>query len=200
MKLYDVIYADPAWPFDKPRAVIGNGGKGRINAENTTQVDITKQYPTMSLDEIKALPVPELSAKNSLLFLWTTNNHIREAYEVVEHWSFKPQNFLTYGKVCKSDSSRVHGSVGWWYRSATEHLIFAIKGKVKRPKDFYFNTLLLDVRYGHSVKPNSYYDMIEKAFPGGRYLELFARNQRVGWDQWGNEINESINLNDYNIK
>jgi N6-adenosine-specific RNA methylase IME4 len=196
---FDIIYCDPPWQYDKPKALIGTGGKGKIaNAEQIIQVNVDTKYPTMTIDGIKELPINNLAAKNALLYIWTTNNFIREAYEIIECWGFKPQNFLTYGKVQKTDHSKPSMKTGYWFRSATEHLIFAKRGKVKRPEDFLFPTLFLEERLGHSIKPTSFYGMIEKSFPNGRYLELFARRkEKDNWSYWGNEIENDIDINSY---
>ena len=79
---------------------------------------------------------------------------------------------------------------GYYYRGATEHLLFAVRGSLRlagpcRP------TAYLLPRVAHSVKPDCFYDLIEEQSPGP-YLELFARRPRAAWDQWGNQINSTV--------
>ena len=114
----------------------------------------------------------------------TTNSFLVEAHEIVGAWGFVPKTVLTWVKV-KADGSPSM-KTGYYYRSATEHLLFAVRGSLRlagpcRP------TAYLLPRAPHSVKPDFFYDLIEEQSPGP-YLELCARRPRPGWDQWGNQI------------
>jgi len=193
---YAAIMADPCWPYAKPMAIVGNGGRGKSNIENIIQVNVEAHYNTMSVDDIKNLPVQSLAEKNSLLFLWTTNAFMAEAYEVAKAWNFIPKTILTYGKI-KEDGTPSMKS-GWWFRGATEHIVFATRGKPKR-KNIAMPTLYLHPRTAHSVKPDVFYELVEKV-SDGPYLELFARRKRPGWHAWGNEIVSDIDIESINSK
>ena len=193
MGKYGTILADPPWPYHSPKAVVGNGGRGKFNIENATQVNVLEQYDVMPLEEIMALPVRDLAEKNAHLYLWTTNSFLVEAHEVARRWGFKPKTLLTWVKTKhKEGVSTPSMSVGYWYRSATEHILFAVRGKMRLLGSPAPTAYLLP-RLRHSVKPDFFYDLIEKESPGP-YLELFARKNRLGWDSWGNEVPNSIKI------
>ena len=103
---YDVIVIDPAWRYE-----LRQGQTGRRN---------TTPYPTMSLEEIKGLPVQDLSAADSILWLWTTNSHLPDAFEIVREWGFQYKVLLTWVK------NRL--GTGHWLRGRTEHCLMAVKG------------------------------------------------------------------------
>lgn len=191
---YRTIMADPPWPYGSPRAVVGNGGRGSDGgkAADIVQADVGQHYPTMDLDAIKALPVKHLAQGNAHLYLWTTNSFMVEAHDVARAWGFEPKTILTWGKVRKADRATFEPSckTGYWYRSATEHCLFAVKGKLRLQVPEALPTLFLEERLPHSVKPESFRAFVEKASPGP-YLELFARRNVPGWDAWGNDPNLS---------
>lgn len=184
---YQTIVADPPWPYDNPGPV-GNGGRGSVNIDKMVQVGLRDKYSTMTIAEIADLRVP--SDDECHLYLWTTNAFIVEAFGVAAAWGFKPKSFLTWGKV-QTNRHSPSMKTGYWFRGATEHCIFAVKGKRRLASTE--PTLLLDTRLPHSVKPQSFFDMVERCSPGPR-LEMFARKARAGWDVWGNQAPDSIEL------
>ena len=186
MGKYGTILAYPPWPYHSPKAVVGNAGRGKFNIDQVTQVDVTGQYDVMSLDKIKGLPIKDLAEKNAHLYLWTTNSFLVEAHDVAKKWGFKPKTLLTWVKTKHGKPGTPSMSCGYWYRSATEHILFCVRGKMRllgSPAP----TAYLHPRLPHSVKPDFFYELIEKESPGP-YLELFARKLRPSWDSWGNEI------------
>jgi N6-adenosine-specific RNA methylase IME4 len=126
------------------------------------------------------------------LFLWTTNRFMDEAHDVVRAWGFAPKTILTWTKVHHDNSERVSGKVGYYFRGATEHCLFAVRGSLRTAVSN-LPTGFLWPRLPHSVKPDAFYDLVEQVSPGP-YLELFARRQRLGWDTWGNEALEHVEL------
>ena len=193
MKKFGTILADPPWPYHSPRAVIGNAGRGwqNGNAALMTQVNVVSHYNTMSLESIKNLPIVDMTEKNAHLYLWTTNSFIEEAHEVARSWGFKPKTILTWVKTKKDGTPSM--KTGYWYRSATEHIIFAVKGKQRLLGECNPTAYLLPRLKKHSEKPDFFYELIEKESPGP-YLELFSRKARIGWDYWGNEVESTINV------
>lgn len=189
-KTFATFYIDPPWPYSG--SLVGNGGRGAQGgkAAKIIQIGVKQHYPTMTLDALAQLPVEQFAAQNSHLYLWTTNNFMREAHNLAEAWGFKPKTILTWGKVCKDDPTRASMKCGYYYRSSTEHILFAVRGSLKL-KGPCRSTLHLTERTSHSVKPDYFYELIEEQSPGP-YLELFARRKRKGWDCWGNEVKSTI--------
>lgn len=176
---YDIIYADPPWMES------GGGVKGGKRGAD-------RHYPLMKTKEIIALPVKQLAADNAHLYLWTTNNFLPDALEVMTAWGFKYVTMITWGK------DRM--GLGQYFRGQTEHCLFGVRGMLpyktgddgKRQQG---KTLFLAPRQAHSVKPEEMREMIERVSgrPGFRKLEMFARRPAPGWDLFGNEV-ESIDL------
>lgn len=159
---FGTIYADPPWPLDQ---------------ENTFSSRRRIVYDRMSIDEIKAIPVPDVSHPDAHLWMWTTTSHLPVALDVVKHWGF------TYRTLGVWRKSRL--SLGWWLRSRHEFLIFAAKTTEMRHNPGSFSTEISGDYNGHSVKPDTVYPMIESLSPGPR-LELFARDTaRDGWHTLG---------------
>ena len=189
---YSTILADPPWPYDSPRAIVGNAGRGSQGgrAAEMTQVDVTDHYPTMSIPEIKALPVLSRVEDNAHLYLWVTNAFLVEAHDIARAWGFNPKTLITWVKV-KADGTPSM-KTGYYYRGATEHMLFCVRGSM-RLEGPPAPTAFMSLRLPHSVKPEWAYELIEQQSPYP-VLELFARRDRVGWDAWGNELSTSIEL------
>jgi N6-adenosine-specific RNA methylase IME4 len=163
---YRVIIADPPWAYDSRAADVSH------RAANP--------YPQMSIDAIRALPVASLAHDDAILWLWTTNSHLREAFTVLDAWGFRHKTILTWAK------DRI--GTGDWLRGRTEHCLFAVRG---RPVVTLIgqSTLLEAPMREHSRKPDEFYALVESLCPapmGGR-LELFARQARPGWISFGSE-------------
>lgn len=161
---FNVLLADPPWKYD---------------FSETGSRKVETQYPTMTLEDIKKLNPP--SSINSVLFLWATAPKLKEALMVMESWGFVYKSQLVWDKMMIG--------MGYWFRGQHELLLVGIKGKVSPPKpENRTSSVLKEKRKGHSQKPERIYRIIEQMVPGGKYLELFARNGRKGWTSWGNEV------------
>lgn len=160
---FNVIASDPPWAYEK-------------RAEDVTQRGRIP-YPSMSTDEICALPVGDRCEHDCILWLWTTNAFMRDAYRVIDAWGFAEKTILTWAK------DRM--GMGDWLRGQTEHCILAVRGKpiVQLTNQ---TTLLNGVVREHSRKPDSFFDLVEKLCPGSK-LEMFCREPREGWAAWGAE-------------
>jgi N6-adenosine-specific RNA methylase IME4 len=172
-KRFPVIYADPPWTFE----TWTDKGKGR-SAE--------RHYGCMSLDDIKALPVRQLAADDSALFLWTTFPHLPQAHEVIEAWGF---SYRTLGFIWVKqtrDRQRLAIGNGYWTRANSEPCLLAARGRRQRKSAGVHSVILAPARE-HSRKPDETYARIE-ALLEGPYLELFARSERPNWTCWGNEV------------
>ena len=182
-KRYGVIYADPAWSyrFKEPTASIGGALKNGYSA------GVNYYYGTLSVEEIMALPIKDISEKNAVLFLWATTPLLPEAFKTMEAWGFKYKTMLTWHKDrCKG--------MGYWFRGHTEHLLLGVRGQVKAFRSLEHNIKKLPVGK-HSKKPIEFRRLIESVSIGlGNKIELFARENSDGWDVWGNEVENSIKL------
>lgn len=165
--VFDIIYADPPWQYE--------------HAVSMSR-EIENQYPTMPLEEIKALAVP--AADNAVLYLWATAPKVEEAIGVLNAWRF------TY-RTCAVWDKKVIG-MGYWFRNQHELLLVGVKGKFSPPEAERRSPSVFSQKRGeHSQKPDLFYDLIEAWYPGRTYLELFARNNtRPNWTCWGNESSE----------
>ena len=181
MTVYRTIVADPPWPY-AGMGPVGTGGRGAAYVRNSPSPSSVARYGSMSIDDLKAIEIP--TAKDAHLYLSTTNAFMVEAHELARSWGFVPKTILTWGKV--KDDGSPSSKTGYYFRGATEHVIFAVRGSLRLTSDHAEPTLWLWPRLPHSVKPDRFYEMVERVSPGP-YLELFARRRRYGWDAWGNE-------------
>lgn len=164
---FDIIYADPPWKFTS-------------NSKAKPGKNAMRHYECMPLDEIKALPVREIAARDSLLFLWVTVPFKKIAEEVAEAWGFKYVSEVVWVK------SRI--GTGFWARNRHEPLLICKRGRIPCPKPAMFPDSVIEApTREHSRKPDQFYDLIEAPFPDARKLEMFARQERPGWTAWGNE-------------
>jgi N6-adenosine-specific RNA methylase IME4/ParB-like chromosome segregation protein Spo0J len=160
---FRVIVLDPPWRYGKRAA------------------DATRRgmcpYPDMDVREVCLLPVPTLAHEDCVLWLWTTNAFMREAYECLAAWGFEGKTILTWVKE--------RMGTGDWLRGQTEHCLLAVRG---RPTVTLTNqtTALLAPAREHSRKPDEFYRLVESLCPGSK-LEMFAREGRDGWTSWGAE-------------
>jgi N6-adenosine-specific RNA methylase IME4 len=187
---YRVIYADPPWRF----ATYSDKGKGR-SAE--------AHYDSLSIDQIKELPVGQWAGNDAALLLWATDPLLPRALEVIEAWGFTYKTVGFYWvKLNKSVAGRLlpdllrgngpllterdfFTGLGFWTRANPEPCLLATRGHPKREAGDVAK-LLLAPRREHSRKPEETYRRIERLLPGP-YLELFARQSRPGWDSLGNQ-------------
>jgi N6-adenosine-specific RNA methylase IME4 len=188
-RTYGTVVADPPWPIrDFPAKLHGDGTALRTKRQ-TIQPDgrdVACPYPTMTLDAIRDLPVRDLAAPDAHLYLWTINQYLEQAYEVCRSWGFKPGQVLVW---CKAPKGRGFGNS---FANATEYVIFARRGR-PTPVGRVGSNWWEWPRSAHSAKPEAFLDIVEQVSPGP-YLELFARRNRLGWDTWGNESFEHVEL------
>ena len=183
---FRTLVIDPPWPYEQTKALQTRASLDeRYN--NGAAADI---YPIMPMDELRALPVASITDKNAHLYLWTTNSFMVEAHELARAWGFKPKTILTWVKTQHNDfglpTTTPSMSTGTWYRSATEHVVFCVRG-VQRLLGPAAPTAYLWPREPHSVKPDPFYRLVEQQ-SSGPYIDIFARRKRTGWAVWGNEI------------
>jgi N6-adenosine-specific RNA methylase IME4 len=172
LKHYRVIYADPPWTF----STYSRKGKGR-SAE--------AYYDCMDLAGIKALPVAEWAADDSILLLWITDPLLDKAFEVIKAWGFTFKTVGFYWAKQKKEGSGFFTGMGFWTRANPEQCLLATRGHPKR-KAADVRKLVISRRREHSRKPDEMYGMIER-LADGPYLEMFSRSSRAQWDSWGAE-------------
>lgn len=172
---FATVLADPPWRF--------SNRTGKVAPEHGRLA----RYPTMKLEEICALPVAELAADASHLYLWVPNALLADGLEVMRRWGFTYKTNLIWYKIRKDGGPDGRG-VGFYFRNVTEVVLFGVRGRLRTLKPGRRQVNLFPVRKReHSRKPDELYDIIEACSPGPR-LEMFARFPREGWHQWGNQL------------
>jgi N6-adenosine-specific RNA methylase IME4 len=172
---FSTILADPPWQFQNRT--------GKVAPEHRR----LSRYDTMTLDEIKALPVATVAAASAHLYLWVPNALLPEGLEVMRAWGFQYKSNIVWAKRRKDGGPDGRG-VGFYFRNVTELILFGVRGRNVRtlaPGRSQVNMIETRKRE-HSRKPDEQYLLIEACSPGP-YLELFARHPRLGWIAWGNE-------------
>jgi N6-adenosine-specific RNA methylase IME4 len=171
---FGTILADPPWRFVNRT--------GKVAPEHRRLA----RYDTMSTSEIKALPVRDVAASKSHLYLWTPNALVPDAFAVMEAWGFTYKSMIVWHKVRKDGGSDGRG-VGFYFRNVTEVVLFGVRGGLRtfQPGRSQVN-LIATRKREHSRKPDELYPIIEACSPGP-FLEMFARYPRPGWSVWGNE-------------
>lgn len=175
---FATVLADPPWQFQNRTGKMAPEHK-RLN-----------RYGTLSLAEIMALPVAELTTDPAHLYLWVPNALLPEGLQVLAAWGFQYKSNLVWHKIRKDGGPDGRG-VGFYFRNVTELVLFGVKGKNARtlaPGRRQVNFLATQKRE-HSRKPDEFYPIVEACSPGPR-LEMFARGSRPGWTTWGNQADE----------
>lgn len=182
---YRTIVADPPWDYpegfvtvpDRPHKQEREDGAGGGTITKTTL-----PYASMTLDQIAALPIPNLAHRDCRLFLWATMRYMPDAFRLIALWGFEYKQTFVWDKT--PNIPPFGGSLA---PNAAEFLLVAVKGSpavVAR-----WPSSVIRARTGrttHSKKPDVFLDMAEATSPGP-YVELFARRARFGWDYWGDE-------------
>jgi N6-adenosine-specific RNA methylase IME4 len=164
---FGVIYADPPWRFEPYSR---DTGMDRA-ADN--------HYPTMTLAEIKAMQIP--AAEDAVLFLWATVPMLLEALDVMAAWGFAYKSHFVWVKN--------RAGTGYWNRNRHELLLIGTRGDIPAPAPGQQYSSVIDASVGtHSAKPFHFVEIIEDLFPTLPRIELFARETRLGWEAWGNEV------------
>ena len=176
---YRCIVIDPPWDQ-------GKTGKRSVRPNQGTDLD----YPTMTYEEIAALPVRDWSAPEAFLWLWATNSRskssgkpiLMQAFELMEHWGFRYYTAITWDKLtgpCPFGP----------YQITTEHCLFGYRGKCSFPKQSLgkMKTAFSASVRRHSEKPAYLYDKVRHHFDEPR-LDVFARRRHEGFEAWGDEV------------
>lgn len=182
-KKYDVVLADPPWKYE----AWGKNDSGVRTAAN--------YYPVMTIPEIAALKVKDLTAENAVLFMWITWPILFECQEVIEAWGFTYRTLAWVWIKANPTGFGFFMGMGHYTRANSEPCILAVKGRMP-VADHGIQSLIYSAVLEHSRKPEDQYRKIDALYPGTRRIELFARRQFPGWDLWGNEVPNSVELAD----
>lgn len=186
-KKYNIIYADPAWSYNKK---IGQGIADDV-------------YNTMNIDDIKSLPINEISADDCFLFLWVVFPMLQEGLDTIKAWGFnyktlgfswiktnKRQNLnqLSFLPIDKIDT---FFGIGHYTKSNCELCLIGKKGNPKIIDNTISSVVISNLRE-HSRKPDEIRDKIVQLCGDLPRVELFARTKTEGWDVWGNEVEKDL--------
>jgi N6-adenosine-specific RNA methylase IME4 len=176
---FGTILADPPWQFQNRTGKIAPEHK-RLN-----------RYGTLTLDDIKTLPIGECAEEAAHLYLWVPNALLPQGLAVLDAWGFEYKTNLVWHKVRKDGGPDGRG-VGFYFRNVTELLLFGVRGKNVRTLSAGRRQVnfLATRKREHSRKPDEQYELIESC-SWGPYLELFARGSRPNWVTWGNQADET---------
>lgn len=176
---FKTVLADPPWQFQNRT--------GKVAPEHKR----LSRYGTLTLEDIKALPVAEAAADTAHLYLWVPNALLPDGLAVMQAWGFQYKSNIIWQKIRKDGGPDGRG-VGFYFRNVTEVLLFGTRGKNARTLQAGRTQVnIMNTRKReHSRKPDEQYPLITSCSPGP-YLEMFARGKREGWAIWGNQADES---------
>jgi N6-adenosine-specific RNA methylase IME4 len=168
---YDFIMADPPWRFE-------------TYSEVGQEKSASQHYDTMTLDDIKALPIGDLARSDCLLWLWATGSMIDQQLEVMSAWRFQ---FVTMGTWVKQTvNGKLAFGTGYRLRDAAEFFLIGKRGDPVSTRSV--RNVVMGPLREHSRKPNEAYAAAEQMMPNARRADVFARTKRSGWEAWGNEV------------
>lgn len=169
---YGCILADPPWRF-------------RTWGEHNQQKSASKHYSLMTLPDLKALPVNHLATDHCALVMWAVQPMIPQALDLMSAWGFKYKTMGAWAKQSSTGKKWAFGT-GYMLRCAAEFFIVGTLGDPEIGARNIRNLIVSPVRE-HSRKPDEMHANLERLFPAMSRCELFGRQQRPGWDVWGNQ-------------
>lgn len=182
-KKYDIIYADPPWHYNG-KLQFDKSSKDKENIDFSKNIFISSasfQYPTLKIDELKKLHLPQIAKDDCLLFMWSSSPHLEQAISLGRHWGFE---YKTVAFVW----DKMKHNPGQYTLSYCELCLVFKRGRIPKPRGARNIKQLVRVeRTLHSQKPIEVLQNIEKMFPTQDKIELFARQTQVGWESWGLE-------------
>ena len=163
---YRIIYADPPWSY-------GNTGLDDYGHAE-------RHYPSMSISELCDLPIKNIVEENAVLFLWVTSPLLEECFPVIKAWGFKYKTSFVWDKI--------KHNFGHYNSVRHEFLLVCTRGSCTPDHNKLFDSVVtIERTKTHSQKPEQFREIIETIYTKGKKLELFAREQADGWDNYGNE-------------
>lgn len=167
---YNVLYIDPPWRYQ------GASDPGRT---------ADRHYPTMTQDELIALPIADVAADNAVVFMFCPPPKIAEGVELLAAWKLTYKTCACWDKSGK-DGKRI--GLGSFFRQQHELLLVATRGAMPPPAPANRPPSIIRADRGaHSAKPSIARSQIEAMYPDVPRIEIFARGRVPGWDVWGLE-------------
>ncbi len=195
MNKFNVVYADPPWDY---KEIFGNNrsiaAEGWRNIKNSGANDYNLHYSTMTKEEISALPIKDIVAKDAACFMWTTDAHMPAALEIMKAWGFTYKT-IAFVWIKKHKSGKQVKMLSPWTMKGMELCLLGTRGAMtQHKKDNTVSQIVEAARGRHSQKPLEVAHRIERLFPDLPKIELFARDAKPGWACWGNEVSPDIQL------
>lgn len=183
---YRVVLADPPWRY------LTYSAKGLGKSAD-------RHYNTMSIADIKALPVRQVCAKDAVVLMWIIDSHVEIGMDILKAWGFTYKTVGLYWVKTNATGDKFPMGTGFWTRANPEHAFLATVGDEQEVERLFLTSvgqpkrqnngvprLMVSPRREHSRKPDETHDRVERLLPGP-YLEMFSRTDRRGWDVWGAE-------------
>ena len=167
---YNVIYADPPWPYEEHGVSVSENYGGA-----------TQHYPTMTIEQIRDLPVKDLATDNSTLFIWVTSPKLNQVWEIINSWGFEYKTSFVWDKVKHNFG---------YYNSVRHELLLVCGRGSSTPEiaELFDSVQTIERTEKHSEKPEEFRKIIETLYPSAKKIELFAREKHEGWEVWGDEV------------
>lgn len=178
-KKYNLIYADPPWSFDNKRT----GGSMSSGA--------SQKYNDMEVHDLCGIQIEDIAADNCVLLMWWVASMPKEAIYLVDDWCFKIKTMTAFVWNKKTKNGKPHFGMGYWTRAGSECCLLATKGSPK-PVSHSVRSVVDDKVLKHSQKPSIFADKAVELCGDVRRIELFARDEKPGWDCWGNEVGKVV--------
>jgi len=185
-KKYKIIYADPPWHY---------GSKSAVNNSTGNEIKpLSDHYNTMSLKDMKALPINSMIEDDAACFMWVTDSHLDEAIDLFKAWGFKYKT-IAFNWVKTTSKGNYCKNVAPWTMKSSEVCLLGTRGAMTKYKKVNnIESLVIAERTKHSMKPEEVRRRIELLFGDLPRLEMFARTASEGWDVFGNEAPNSIKI------
>lgn len=179
---YGTIVADPPWSVQAGPRNFGPPGARSSRPYSGAPRNMSRRlsYPTMTVEQIAAIPVSDWAAPDAHLYIWTINRYVENVYAIARAWGFEPSTLLVWAKSPKGRG------LGGSFSTATEYVLFSRRGNVRSGQRVERNWWNWPRTLEHSQKPDAFLDIVEQVSPGP-YLEMFARRARFGWEYWGDQ-------------
>lgn len=178
-KRYQIILTDPPWDY-------GSTMFRKKNGKGLSSGCVNDHYPTIPLDDLKKLPVQDITDKKGcLLYMWVTNPHLQQGLELMRHWGFEYKQIPFIWNKCRHTPTN-------YSITFCEIVILGKKGGIPKPRGKMHHQYISQPRTIHSKKPLIVSYHIEQMYPQASRIELFARNRNPGWDSWGNQLEDHI--------
>jgi len=170
-KKYEIIYADPAWEYNRK---VGEG----IAEE---------QYRLSGLEEMKKIPINFISEKDAVIFMWVTFPMLEQGLELMKSWGFEYRT-CAFNWIKLNKNGKPFFGIGYYTKSNSEICLLGVKGKGLTVLDNTISQIIMTEKDIHSKKPEEVRNLIVQLFGDRKRIELFARKKVEGWDSWGNEL------------